>query len=267
MKYLILPTCLLLAAAAGCSNKTGTADSKDGGDVAVINGKGISRSTFDFYVQGVTGKPAAEATPEQKAQLLDNLIKGELVAADAEKTGIAKQADTQAILELTRLNVMQQQVSQNFLKDHKTTDEDLKKEYDSQVSTMPKTEYRARHILVATEAFAKKLIEQLDKGAKFEDLAKKHSKDSSAGKGGDLDWTLPANLVPEFAQAMTALKKGETSSKPIQTQFGWHIIRLDDVRNLDFPAYDKIKGRIASQLQQQAVRRYVQALRAEAKVE
>jgi peptidyl-prolyl cis-trans isomerase C len=267
MKYAIIPTCLVLALAAGCGNKTAGNASKDGGDVAVVNGKGISRSTFDFYVQGVTGKPAAEANAEQKAQLLDNLIRGELVAADAEKTGLTKQAETQAILELTRLNVLQQQVSQGFLKDHKATDEDLKKEYDTQVASMPKTEYHAKHILVATEPFAKKLIEQLDKGAKFEDLAKKESMDPSKDSGGDLGWFTPDRMVPPFSQAVAGLAKGSYTKAPVQTQYGWHVIRLEETREVAPPPFDSVKDRLVQIVDGKKFKTYADELAKSAKIE
>jgi len=268
MKYAIIPAFVALALVAGCGNKAGTASTgASGGDVAVINGKGISRATFDFYVQGVTGKPAAEAPAEQKEQLLDNLIRGELVAADAEKTGMTKKPETQAILELMRLNVLQQQVSQDFIKEHKATDEDLKKEYDTQVAAMSKTEYHARHILVATEVFAKKLIEQLDKGAKFEDLAKKESMDPSKDNGGDLGWFTPDRMVPPFSQAVAALTKGSYTKTPVQTQYGWHVIRLEETRNVAPPPFDSVKDRLVQIVEGKKFKAYTDDLLKAAKVE
>ncbi|MEY4760616.1 MAG: hypothetical protein RLZZ200_472 [Pseudomonadota bacterium] len=268
MKSSIIPAVVALALLAGCGDKAGTTSTgSGGGDVAVINGKGISRATFDFYVQGVTGKPAAEAPAEQKAQLLDNLIRGELVAADAEKSGVAKTAETQAILELTRLNVLQQQVSQGFLKDHKATDEDLKKEYDTQVAAMSKTEYHARHILVASEDAAKKLVEQLDKGAKFEDVARKESMDPSKDNGGDLGWFTPDRMVAPFSQAVAGLTKGAYTKAPVQTQYGWHIIRLEETRNVSLPSFDSVKDRLVQIVEGKKFKAYTDDLLRAAKVE
>ena len=268
MKYAIIPTLLALSLAAGCGDKAGApADGKSGGDVAVVNGKPISRATFDFYVQGVTGKSSAEASAEQKEQMLDNLIRGTLVAADAEKTGVAKNAETQSILELMRLQVLQQQVSQGFIKDHKATDEDLKQEYDTQVAAMSKTEYHARHILVATEAGAKKLVEQLDKGAKFEDLAKKESMDPSKDNGGDLGWFTPDRMVAPFSQAVAGLTKGSYTKTPVQTQYGWHVIRLEETRTIAPPPFDGVKDRLVQIVEGKKFKAYTDDLLKAAKVE
>jgi peptidyl-prolyl cis-trans isomerase C len=142
-------------------------------------------------------------------------------------------------------------------------------EYNKAKAKAGETEYRPRHILVNSEKEAKAVIAKLTTGkkAKFDDLAKKESKDSSAGNGGDLGWVLPANLVPEFANAMVGLKKGEISKTPVQTKFGWHVIRMEEIRKLDFPEFDKLKDRIASQMQQLQLRNYVVELRAGARVE
>ena len=267
MKYGIIPICGCLALLAACGKQGASADKDSGGDVAVVNGVAISHNTFDYYVKGVSGKATSEATAEQKAQLLDNLIRGELVAADAEKTGIAKQPETQAILELSRLNVLQQASSQAYLKDRKTTDEDLKKEYDSQVAALPKTEYHARHILVATEQFAQKLIEQLDKGGKFEELAKKESMDPSKENGGDLGWFTPDRMVPPFSQAVVGLSKGAYTKTPVQTQYGWHVIRLDDTRDVAPPPFDSVKDRLVQIVEAKKFKAYTDELAKTAKIE
>lgn len=215
-------------------------------------------------------RQARNLPPEMLTQdsLRDSLVASELLVQDALKKGLDKEPTVAAAIEFQRRELLGKAALEDYARTHPVAEETLRAEYDKAKAQAGDKEYRASHILVPTEKEAKTLLAQLKKPkVKFEDLAKKYSKDSSASKGGDLDWTLPANLVPEFAQAMTALKKGETSTTPIQTQFGWHIIRLTDVRDLDFPDYDKIKGRIAGQLQQQAIRRYVQSLRAEAKVE
>jgi peptidyl-prolyl cis-trans isomerase C len=267
MKYAIIPACAVLALLAACGKQGAEADKGAAADVATVNGVHISRNTFDFYVQGVTGKPAAQATPEQKNQLLDNLVRGELVAADAEKSGIAKQPETQAVLELARLNVLQQASSQAYLKDRKPTDDELKAEYATQVAALAKTEYHARHILVATEQFAQKLIAQLDKGAKFEDLAKKESMDPSKENGGDLGWFTPDRMVPPFSAAVVGLSKGEYTKKPVQTQYGWHVIRLDDTRDLAPPPYDSVKDRLVQIVEAKKFKAFQDDLAKNAKIE
>ena len=136
------------------------------------------------------------------------------------------------MVELSRLNVLQQAVSEKYLKDKKATEQELRAEYETQVAAMPRLEYHARHILVATEQFADKLVAELDKGAKFEDLAKRESMDSSKDNGGDLGWFTPDRMVKPFADAVVALKPGEFTHTPVQTQFGWHVIKLEETRDL-----------------------------------
>ncbi|OIQ68222.1 putative parvulin-type peptidyl-prolyl cis-trans isomerase precursor [mine drainage metagenome] len=148
------------------------------------------------------------------------------------------------------------------------TDAQVKAEYDKFVAANGGKEYHARHILVEKEADAKAIIAQLKKGAKFEDIAKKSSKDPGSGaKGGDLDWAPASNYVPEFAQALTKLSKGQTTDTPVKTQFGYHIIRLDDVRDAKLPKLDDVKPQISQQLMQQEMAKYQESLRSKAKVE
>lgn len=235
--------------------------------IAMVNGVAIPSIYADFVRQN---RMSRNLPPEllTKESVRDALVASELMVQEALKKGLDKEPTIAAALEFQRRELLGKAALEDYARKNPIGEEVIKAEYDKAKAQAGDKEYRASHILVPTEKEAKDLLAQLKKPkVKFEDLAKKYSKDSSASKGGDLDWTLPANLVPEFAQAMTALKKGETSKAPVQTKFGWHIIRLTDVRDLDFPDYDKIKGRIVSQLQQQAIRRYVQSLRAEAKVE
>ncbi|MEP7312291.1 MAG: peptidylprolyl isomerase [Pseudomonadota bacterium] len=270
MKHLqLLPICIIVLALAACGKQGATPDkpAADADTVAVVNGVAISRNTFDYYVQGVAGKAATEVTAEEKAQLLDNLVRGELIAADAEKTGVAKQPETRAILELSRLNVLQQAASQSYLKERKATDEELRAEYAAQVAALSKTEYHARHILVATEQFAQKLIEQLGKGAKFEDLAKKESMDPSKTNGGDLGWFTPDRMVKPFSDAVVNLKKGEFTKTPVQTQYGWHVIRLDETRDLAPPEFDGVKERLVQIVEAKKFKSYTDELAKTAKIE
>lgn len=268
MKYLKLSLLTLVALVAACG-KLGTSADKGAAaaDVAVVDGVPISRNTFEYYVKGVSGKPVTEASSEQKAQLLDNLIRGEVIANDAQKSGIAAQPETQAILELARLNVLQQAASQAYLKDRKATEQELRTEYETQVAALAKTEYHARHILVATEQFAQKLISQLDKGAKFEELAKKESMDPSKENGGDLGWFTPDRMVPPFAKAVVGLGKGEYTKTPVQTQYGWHIIRLDDTRDVAPPAFDSVKDRLVQIVEAKKFKAHADELAKTAKID
>ena len=148
------------------------------------------------------------------------------------------------MLVLTRLNVLQQAMAEKYLKDKKPTEQELRAEYENQVATLPKLEYHARHILVATEPFATSVVQRLEKGDKFEDVAKKESMDSSKDNGGDLGWFTPDRMVKPFADAVVALKPGDYTHKPVQTQYGWHVIQLVDTRPLSPPPFDQVKQRL-----------------------
>jgi peptidyl-prolyl cis-trans isomerase C len=171
------------------------------------------------------------------------------------------------MLELARLNVLEQAVQDRYLKDRQPTDQELRAEYETQLAAMPKTEYHARHILVSTEPFAQKLIEKLDKGEKFDALAKAESMDASKNNGGDLGWFTPARMVPEFAGAVMALKPGEYTHKPVQTQYGWHVIQLLETREVTPPPFDQVRQRLVQVVQAKKFRLYQDELLRNAKVE
>lgn len=261
-----------LAALAACQPKgtasTAATSSDTSPPVATVNGVPISRDFYEFYIKGITqGKSSAELSPQQRAAALDNLIRARLVGEEAAKQGLDKSSDNAYLLELSRLNVLQQAVEQNYLKDRKPTDQELRTEYESQVAAMPKTEYHARHILVANEADARKLIERLDKGEKFDVLAKSDSIDPSKSTGGDLGWFSPERMMPEFAGAVIAMKPNEYTHNPVHTQYGWHVIQLLDTREVSPPGYDQVKGRLEQIVQAKKFRSYTDDLMKGAKVE
>jgi peptidyl-prolyl cis-trans isomerase C len=265
-RYVALGT-LSLALLAGC-NKAGDAKSTPAEEtVATVNGKAISRNTFDYYAKGVDGKPSAELSAERRSELLDNLVRGELVAQQTEKEGVAREPETAAVLELTRLNVLQQVSAQRYLKDRKSTEQELRAEYETQIAALSKQEYHARHILVATEDFARKLIERLNKGEKFEALAAKESMDPSKTNGGDLGWFTPERMVKPFSDAVVGLKKGQVTQAPIQTQFGWHVIRLDETRDVTPPTFDSVRDRLQQMVDAKKFKSYTDELVKTAKVE
>ena len=205
MNYVrILVLASVLTALAACQPKgaatTGAADTSP--TLATVNGTTITQNFFDFYVKAISGKKPAELTADQQAQALDNLIRANLVAQEAQKDGTEATPDTADMLVLTRLNVLQQAMSEKYLKDKKPSEQELRAEYENQVATLPKLEYHARHILVATEPFATSVVQRLEKGDKFEDLAKKESMDSSKDNGGDLGWFTPDRMVKPFAEAV-----------------------------------------------------------------
>ncbi|HVW68553.1 MAG TPA: peptidylprolyl isomerase [Steroidobacteraceae bacterium] len=264
----ILVVAVALGALAACQPKGGSAGSGDTSPVlATVNGTPITQNFFDFYIKTVAGKPSSALTPEQRANAIDGLIRAELVAQQADKDGVTKDADTQEALELTRLNVLQQTMSERYLKDKKPTEQELRQEYETQVANLPKLEYHARHILVATEPFAQKVIERLEKGEKFEDVAKKESMDSSKDNGGDLGWFTPDRMMKPFADAVVSLKPGEYTHKAVQTQYGWHVIQLIDTRDLSPPPFDQVKQRLEQVVQTKKFRAYTDQLMSKAKVE
>ena len=213
--------------------------------VATVNGTPITRDEFEYFVKSTANKPSAELTADQRNEELDNLIRGELVAQQAEKDGLEKSADVASELQLSHLEILEQAGAEHYLADKKPTDAELQTEYDQQVAAIPKTQYHARHILVTTQAQAQQIIAQLKKGAKFEDLAKKDSIDSSKDQGGDLGWFSPTSMVKPFADAVASLKKGEITPAPVQTQYGWHVIQLLDTRETPVPPLDQVKDRVS----------------------
>jgi peptidyl-prolyl cis-trans isomerase C len=269
MKILqILPLAALTILAA-CAKTAPTTDDKKPVEkpVATVNGVPISRAMFDYYIKNTAGKGAGEISPDQRAQLLDNLVRGEVIAQQAEKDGLDKAGDTASLLALSHLQILEQAGAERYLKDKKPTDAERQAEYDSQVAAMPKTQYHARHILVASQDAAQKIIDQLKKGAKFEDLAKKESVDSSKDQGGDLGWFSPANMVKPFADAVAALKKGEVTPTPVQSQYGWHVIQLIDTRETPVPPLDSVKDRVDQLVQNKKFKAYQDELMKTAKIE
>src|SRR6059058_1766829 len=246
-----------LAALAACQPKSGVTTADTSPPVATVDGRPISRDFYEFYIKGITSKSSSELTPQQRELALDNLIRARLVAEEAAKEGLDKSSDTASMLELSRLNVLQQAVSDRYLKDRKPSEQELRVEYETQIAASPKQEYHARHILVATEPF----------GEKFDVLAKQESMDSSKSNGGDLGWFTPDRMVPEFAGALVTLKAGEYTHRPIQTQYGWHIIQLLETRGLTPPTFEQVRARLEQIVQNKKFRAYSDELMHNAKIE
>jgi peptidyl-prolyl cis-trans isomerase C len=197
-----------------------------------------------------------------------HLIALEVFTQEADKLGLSSSDEFKAQMELARQTVLANQLIKEFEKKNAITDELLKAEYDKFAAANGGKEIKARHILVDKEADATAIIASLKKGAKFEDIAKKRSKDTGSGsKGGDLDWANPSSYVPEFSAALQALKKGQLTDKAVKTQFGFHIIRVDDVRDIKLPTFDEVKPQIADQMKQDKRGTYQRDLLGKAKVE
>jgi peptidyl-prolyl cis-trans isomerase C len=267
----LINICLLTVSAmslAACQPKTATAPTAPVDTVATVNGTAISRNLYNDFIKGaMQGKDPSTLTQAQKDEALDNLVRAELVVQQADKNGLTKDPQTLDMIELSRLNAVEQAFSENFVKENKPTEAELKKEYDTQVARLPHTEYHVSHILVSSDDAATKIIADLSKGAKFDDLAKRNSSDSSKDQGGDLGWTTPDRMVKPFADAMVALKPGEYSHVPVQTQYGWHVIKLVDTRPLTPPAYDAVKDRVGQIVLSEKFKAYVDGLLAKAQID
>jgi peptidyl-prolyl cis-trans isomerase C len=236
-------------------------------NIATVNGKPVPKARVDALLKQATrsGQPV---TPELEQQAKDQVVLREIFTQEAEKQGIQNSKEFQDQMALVRQSVLLQTLFQNYAAKVQVTDAEAKAEYDKIKAEQAGQEYHARHILVDNEDEAKKLIAQIKAGAKFEDVAKKSSKDTgSAENGGDLDWAKPTNYVPEFAAAMQKLKPGEMTDTPVKTQFGYHIIKLEDVRAAQFPAFDDVKEKIKENMKGEKVREYQDKLRKSAKTD
>jgi len=235
--------------------------------VATVNGTTISKAEYDFYVKTLTqGKPM-ELSPDQKSQVLDELVSMELMASQGAKEHLENDPDVAARLEVTRMRLLADAESQKYLKDKEPTDADLHAEYDTAVGSLDKTEYHARHILVPTKDQAEALIKKIKGGAKFEDVAKANSIDGSKTNGGDLGWFTAARMVKPFSDAVKGLKKGEMTQEPVQTQFGWHIIQLEDTRDVTPPPFDQVKDQLKNRVLQKKLQVYVEDLKKTATID
>jgi len=236
-------------------------------NVAIVNGKAVPKARVDTLLnQAARGGQARSPELEQRAR--EEVVLREIFAQEAEKKGIPASADYRAQMELVRQTVLIRELFEDFKKKNPVTEAEARGEYDKFKAQSAGTEYRARHILVENEDEAKKLITQIKGGAKFEELAKKNSKDTGSGEnGGDLDFAKPEAYVPEFSKAMTSLKKGEMTETPVKSQFGYHIIRLEDVREAKFPDFDAVKPQIEQRLAQAKLQKYQEDLRKAAKTD
>ena len=238
-------------------------------NLAIVNGKPVPSSRVDELVKQVTAQqPGRPVTPEVQAQIKEEVINREVFMQEAQKAGLDGSDEYKSQMEQARQVMLIRALFADFQKKNPVTDADIKAEYDKFAAANGGKEYRARHILVEKEADAVKLIADLKKGAKFEDLAKKNSKDPGSGaNGGDLDWAAPGSYVKEFSEAMVALAKGKVTEKPVKSQFGYHIIRVDDIRETQLPPMEQVKPQISQQLQQQKLQAFQKGLRDKAKVE
>ena len=237
-------------------------------NAAVVNGKPIPKSKVDEFVEALEAQGRPDS-PQTRELVREELIAREIFVQEADKRGLAKQEDVQRQLENTRQDILIRALIRDYLEKNPVKEADVKAEYDKfkKEAGASGKEYKARHILVETEDEAKKVIAQLKKGEKFEALAEQSKDPGSGAQGGDLGWNTASTFVKEFSDAMVALDKGKTVSEPVKTQFGYHVIRLDDVRDAEAPPLDQVKPQIQQQLERQKVMQLQQELRGAAKVE
>jgi len=233
---------------------------------ALVNGVSIPQSRIDLRVN-VAAQQGQPDTPELRKAIREDMINLEVLSQEASKLGLGKNPEVTQQLELARQSVLANAFVQDYVQKHPFSDDTLKQEYEKLKANVGTKEYKARHILVETETEAKAIIAQLGKKAKFEKLAEKSKDAGSAEHGGELDWAVPGNFVPPFASAMVALKKGEYTKEPVESQFGWHVIKLDDVRELKVPTFDEFKPQLLQRMQQQMVQNAISELRDKAKIE
>jgi peptidyl-prolyl cis-trans isomerase C len=235
-------------------------------NVAVVNNKPIPKAREDAWVKELT-KQGQQDTPELRKMVKERLIQNEVLLQEATRRGVADKPDVKFMLDVQRQNTLIQALLRDEVEKKPITDAEIKAAYEQQKAKVGGKEYRARHILVEKEDEAKGIVDQLKKGGNFEELAKKSKDTGSAAKGGDLDWAAPDSFVKPFSDAMTKLNKGQITETPVQTQFGWHVIRLDDVRDTQFPPLEQVTPQIREGLQQQRVQAFVESLRKNAKVQ
>ena len=236
-------------------------------NVAIVNGKPIPKERVEVLKDQVQ-RSGREVNAEREGQIKEEVIAREIFMQEAQKRGLEASADYKAQMELARQTILIRELFNDYQTKNPVTDAEIKAEYDKFVAANSGKEYKASHILVEKEDEAKAIIASIKKGAKFADIAKKQSKDPGSGaNGGDLDWANPSSYVSEFTEALIKLSKGQMTQTPVKSQFGWHIIRLDDTRNAQLPKLDEVKPQVAQQLQQQKLAKFQEDLRAKAKVE
>lgn len=251
---------------AACNKAAAPAPEATGERVATVNGKALPKSEFDLYVANMSRQSGREVTEDQKGQLLDQYISMQLAADEAQKADIEKDPKVRDQLALARLQVLVDAGLQKYLEAHPVQESELRPEYDAQVAALPR-EYHARHILVDDEAAAVAITKELKGGADFAKLAAKRSKDSSSKSGGDLGWFTLDTMVKPFADAVKVMQPGQLTEQPVQSQYGWHVIKLEETRATSAPPFDEVKDRVKMIVQRKKLQSHLEELRKTAKVE
>ncbi|WP_028225044.1 peptidylprolyl isomerase [Paraburkholderia ferrariae] len=236
-------------------------------NIAVVNGTPIPKARADALIDQLV-RQGQQDSPQLQAAVREELVNREILMQEAIREGIPNQPDVKAQIAVAQQTVVLRALIDNFVKNNQPTDAEVKARYDQLTKDAGGNEYHLHHILVDNEQEAKDLIAKIKAGASFEDIAKQYSKDpGSAKNGGDLDWSDPKAYVPEFANAATHLQKGQMTDTPVHTQFGWHIIRVDDIRPVTPPPLDQVRQQIVQQIQQEKLQAFEENLRKQAKIQ
>ena len=242
-------------------------------NIAIVNGKAVPKARADAMIDQILknqqpGQPPQTRTPDLEQKVKDEIVMREIFIQEAERRGLNTSPDYKTQMEFARQSILIRSLFQDFEAKNQMSKAEARAEYDKIKAANGAKELRARHILVEGEDEAKSLLAKIKGGAKFEELAKKNSKDpGSAENGGDLDWANPSNYVPEFSQALLKLKKGEVTSAPVKSQFGWHIIKLEDERVAQFPEFEEVKAQIMQRGTQAKMAKFRDDLKAKAKTD
>lgn len=271
----VLTSALALLALTACNSKdtdktaaSASATASASAVAATVNGTAISQKQVELILK----QQAAQGMPdnaESRKMIIDNLAMQLIVAQEATKKGLEKNPEVADQLEMIKQSVLADAYVQDYMKNNAATDEMLTAEYEKIKTQAAGNQYKARHILVEKEADAKDIIVKLNKDPKaFDGLAKAKSKDpGSKDKGGDLGWFDPRGMVPEFGAAVAKLEKGKFTEEPVKSQFGYHVIMLEDTRANPVPTLEQVKPRLAQQVQQQNLKKMLDDLKAKAKIE
>ena len=235
-------------------------------NIAVINGKPVPSSRADTMIKQLATQGQPD-TPQLREMVKQELINREILIQEADKLGLSNTPEVKNQVEIARQSIAIRALVQDYLKKNPVKDSDIQAEYDKFKAQAGDKEYHARHILVDKEDDAKAIITKLKGGAKFEELAKQSKDPGSANNGGDLDWASPASFVKPFSDAMVALHKGQITETPVKTQYGYHVIKLEDVRAAKIPSLEEVKPQIAESLQQKKLQAFQEDLRKKAKIQ
>lgn len=235
------------------------------GPAATVNGVAISADKVEAFAsqQKAQGRPDSE---QLRKAILDRLVQLEVLSQEAKKKGLEKQAAVASQIDIARQTILANAYLQDYAKAHPVSEAEVKQEYDRFKANLGDKEYKVRHILVEKEEDAKAIIGKIQNGQKFEDLAKDSTDPGSKDKGGDLGWTSPGRFVKPFGDAMVKLEKGKFTPQPVKTDFGYHVIMVDDIRPLKSPPFEEIKGQITEGLQQKKVEQHMLELRSKATI-